>query len=34
VFPTGTALEVLVREIRQLTGTPEPLVEETQCASE
>jgi len=33
VFPTGTALETLVREIRELTGTPEPVVEEP-CASE
>ncbi|OBI40663.1 methylmalonyl-CoA mutase [Mycobacterium kyorinense] len=33
VFPTGTALEVLVREIRQLTGVPEPTVEEP-CVSE
>jgi methylmalonyl-CoA mutase, C-terminal domain len=33
VFPTGTALEVLVREIRTLTGSPQPTVEEP-CASE
>jgi methylmalonyl-CoA mutase, C-terminal domain len=33
VFPTGTPLETLVREIRQLTGTPEPALEEP-CASE
>ncbi|OBG50487.1 MULTISPECIES: cobalamin B12-binding domain-containing protein [unclassified Mycobacterium] len=33
VFPTGTSLDVLVREIRALTGTPEPVAEE-QCASE
>jgi methylmalonyl-CoA mutase C-terminal domain/subunit len=33
VFPTGTPLDVLVREIRKLTGVPEPSVEE-QCASE
>jgi methylmalonyl-CoA mutase C-terminal domain/subunit len=33
VFPTGTGLDVLVREIRTLTGTPEPNVEES-CASE
>jgi methylmalonyl-CoA mutase C-terminal domain/subunit len=34
VFPTGTALDALVREIRELTGTPEPEPKETQCASE
>ncbi|OBK24418.1 methylmalonyl-CoA mutase [Mycobacterium asiaticum] len=36
VFPTGTALDVLVREIRSLTGTPEPTqaVVEEPCASE
>src|ERR1700742_1039271 len=34
VFPTGTALDVLVREIRTLTGTPDPEAKETQCASE
>lgn len=33
VFPTGTALDVLVREIRKLTGVPEPTVEEP-CVSE
>jgi methylmalonyl-CoA mutase, C-terminal domain len=33
VFPTGTGLDVLVREIRTLTGTSEPNVEES-CASE
>jgi methylmalonyl-CoA mutase, C-terminal domain len=33
VFPTGTALDVLVREIRTLTGSPQPTVEES-CASE
>ena len=33
VFPTGTPLETLVREIRTLTGTPQPAVEES-CASE
>lgn len=32
VFPTGTSLDVLVREMRALTGTPEPM--EDQCASE
>jgi methylmalonyl-CoA mutase, C-terminal domain len=34
VFPTGTSLDVLVREIRALTGTPDPEAKETQCASE
>src|SRR5246127_924725 len=34
VFPPGTALDVLVREIRTLTGTPDPEAKETQCASE
>ncbi len=36
VFPTGTPLETLVREIRALTGTPQPASEETEetCASE
>src|SRR6202007_3105654 len=29
VFPTGTALDVLVREIRTLTGTPDPEAKET-----
>jgi methylmalonyl-CoA mutase, C-terminal domain len=33
VFPTGTPLDVLVREIRTLTGSPEPTMEEP-CASE
>jgi methylmalonyl-CoA mutase C-terminal domain/subunit len=33
VFPTGTPLDVLVREIRKLTGSPEPTVEEP-CVSE
>jgi methylmalonyl-CoA mutase C-terminal domain/subunit len=33
VFPTGTPLDVLVREIRTLTGSPEPTVEEP-CVSE
>ena len=33
VFPTGTALDVLVHEIRKLTGSPEPTVEEP-CVSE
>ena len=30
VFPTGTPLETLVREIRALTGTPQPVLEETE----
>src|ERR1700758_4723402 len=34
VFPTGTPLDVLVREIRALTGPPDPAAKETQCASE
>ena len=34
VFPTGTSLDVLVRDIRALTGTPKPEAEETPCASE
>jgi methylmalonyl-CoA mutase C-terminal domain/subunit len=36
VFPTGTPLDNLVRDIRALTGTPEPASEEKeeQCASE
>jgi methylmalonyl-CoA mutase C-terminal domain/subunit len=37
VFPTGTPLDTLVREIRALTGTPQPAVQtapEEPCASE
>ena len=37
VFPTGTALDVLVRDIRALTGTLEPAsqhAQEESCASE
>ena len=34
VFPTGTSLDVLLRDIRALTGTPDPEPKETQCASE
>ncbi|MBI2701794.1 methylmalonyl-CoA mutase [Mycobacterium gordonae] len=37
VFPTGTALDVLVRDIRALTGTPDPASQHAQeepCASE
>jgi methylmalonyl-CoA mutase, C-terminal domain len=36
VFPTGTPLDTLVREIRALTGIPQPALEETEepCASE
>ncbi|ETB43239.1 methylmalonyl-CoA mutase, partial [Mycobacterium avium 11-0986] len=38
VFPTGTPLDKLVREIRALTGTGEPddkeAITEEQCASE
>jgi len=34
VFPTGTPLDDLVRDIRALTGTPDPAAKETQCASE
>jgi methylmalonyl-CoA mutase, C-terminal domain len=33
VFPTGTPLDVLVGEIRTLTGSPQPTVEEP-CVSE
>jgi methylmalonyl-CoA mutase C-terminal domain/subunit len=33
VVPTGTPLDVLVREIRTLTGGPQPTVEEP-CVSE
>jgi methylmalonyl-CoA mutase C-terminal domain/subunit len=33
VFPTGTPLDGLVREIRTLTGSPEPTAEEP-CVSE
>ncbi|MGH3634643.1 cobalamin B12-binding domain-containing protein [Mycobacterium sp.] len=33
VFPTGTSLDVLVRDIRRLTGSPEPTVE-APCVSE
>jgi methylmalonyl-CoA mutase, C-terminal domain len=36
VFPTGTPLDTLVRDIRALTGTPQPALTETEepCASE
>ena len=36
VFPTGTSLDVLVRDIRALTGVPDPAAKETEepCASE
>jgi methylmalonyl-CoA mutase C-terminal domain/subunit len=33
VFPTGTPLQALVRQIRALTGSPEPAVEQP-CVSE
>ncbi|GFG66677.1 methylmalonyl-CoA mutase [Mycobacterium kubicae] len=33
VFPTGTSLDTLVRDIRALTGTAQP-IEENPCASE